>query len=316
MKSIKEPIPLEEITHFLKEEISGIQDIFSIKPIHKGFSKDQKYMIDDRYLLRMFSSDEVPQRQQEVEIVTQLAQYSDYIPKVIQSGRWEKCKMGYMLLEYMPGTDGVEALPLLSLQQQYEAGYQAGEELYKLHQYRAPTNLPNWYTMKKAKNDRYLQQLEQVNIDPKIKQLVTHYIHQHEHLMKDRPSTFQHDDFHPSNLIIHEGVFAGIIDFGRMDWGDPIHDLQKLGFFSVPVSVEWSKGIIDGYHHGEAIPSSFWQLLSLYEAIHIVSAWVWGAKLGKEQYELLFNSSMNVLDYYDFFQSSIPSWYNQSNYLK
>lgn len=49
-------------------------------------------------------------------------------------------------------------------------------------------------------------------------------------LLKGRPNTFQHDDFHPSNILIHNRNFSGIIDFGRMDWGDPIHDLQKLGF--------------------------------------------------------------------------------------
>lgn len=315
MKFSKELIPLEDIQRFLQKEIGFVQDSFSIQQIHKGFSKDQKYIIDDRYLLRMFSSNEVLQRQQEADTVTQLAQYSDTIPKVIQFGLWEEYGWGYMLLEYIPGTDGVEALPLLSLEQQYEAGYHAGEELYKLHQCPAPHNIPDWYTMKKAKNDRYFQQLQQVNVDPKIKQLLTQYIHQHEDIMKDRPSTFQHDDFHPSNLIIDQGVFAGIIDFGRMDWGDPIHDLQKLSFFSVRVSVECSKGIIDGYHHGEAIPDSFWSLFSLYEAIHLVSALVWGEKQGTEQSELLFNYSIDVLDYYHFFQNSIPSWYNHSNYL-
>lgn len=315
VKYSKEPIPLEDIQRFLQKEISVMQNLLLIEQIHKGFSKDQKYIIDGRYLLRIFSSDEVPQRQQEVETVTQLAQYSNTIPKVIQFGLWKEYTLGYMLLEYIPGTDGVEALPLLSLHQQYEAGYRAGEELYKLHQCPAPQDITDWYTIKKAKNDRYFQQLQQVNVDSKIKQLLTQYIYQHDDVMKDRPSTFQHDDFHPSNLVIHQGVFAGIIDFGRMDWGDPIHDLQKLSFFSVRVSVECSKGIIDGYHHGGAIPASFWHLLSLYEAIHLVSALVWGEKQGKEQYELLFNYAMDVLEYYDFFQKSIPSWYNQSNYL-
>lgn len=100
MKSSKESISLQDIQRFLQKEISFESDSLSIKQIHKGFSKDQKYIMDDRYLLRMFSSDEVVQRQQEADTVKQLAQYSDTIPKVIQFGLREECELGYMLLEY------------------------------------------------------------------------------------------------------------------------------------------------------------------------------------------------------------------------
>lgn len=312
MESYRERLQNDKIRLLVETKMSFLQPIVSIVEVHKGFSKDQKYVINEDYLLRLFPSDEAIQRKKEADVVAMLATYSDVVPKVIHFGWWNKYNLAYMLLQYIPGSDGEGALPLLSSQQQYEAGYSAGEELYQLHQCPAPEGTTDWYTVKKAKNDRYFKQLALLDIDSNLKQSLQQYIEKHEHLMQDRPNVFQHDDFHPSNLIINKGKLAGIIDFGRMDWGDPVHDLQKLSFFSVPISIPFSKGIIDGYHHGEAIPTSFWQLLSLYEAIHIVSALVWGKKDSEEQYKLLWSYSMNVLAFYNHFQNQIPSWYNHS----
>ena len=150
------------------------------------------------------------------------------------------------------------------------------------------------------------------SLDQHIKDMLETYIKENEHLMIDRPNQFQHDDFHPSNLVINNRTFAGIIDFQRMDWGDPIHDLQKLGFFSKRVSIEFTKGIIDGYHENQPLTDSFWKLYTLYSAIHVVSSLVWGLKISQKQYELLLQYSLEVIEDHDNFKSIIPKWY-QSN---
>ncbi len=125
--------------------------------------------------------------------------------------------------------------------------------------------------------------------------MLENYIINNEVLMKNRPNKFQHDDFHPSNLLINNKQFSGIIDFQRMDWGDPVHDLQKLGFFSKPVSIEFTRGIIEGYHNGKGISDSFWELFTFYSAVHIVSALVWAKRRSQEHFDLLHKYSLDVM---------------------
>ncbi|WP_309505717.1 aminoglycoside phosphotransferase family protein [Thermaerobacillus caldiproteolyticus] len=173
----------------------------------------------------------------------------------------------------------------------------------------APLGYPSWYSIKKKKSDKYLKELKKINLDENIKETLETYIKKNETLMKGRPSKFQHDDFHPSNILINNKSFSGIIDFQRMDWGDPIHDLHKLGFFSKQVSIEFTKGIIDGYHENQVLNESFWELYALYSAMHIVSALVWGMGRSREQYEVLLKYSLDVIKDHDNFNCVIPKWY-------
>jgi len=136
-----------------------------------------------------------------------------------------------LILTFLPGKDAEVELKQLTDQEQSMAGLQAGKELRNLHQVQAPPEYPSWYSVKKKKTDCYLTEFKKLDLDLKIKVILEQFIRENEELMKTRPNTFQHDDFHPSNLLINDKKFSGIIDFQRMDWGDPIHDFQKLGFF-------------------------------------------------------------------------------------
>lgn len=66
----------------------------------------------------------------------------------------------------------------------------------------------------------------------------------------NRPNRFQHDDFHPSNILVQSNSYAGTIDFNRYDWGDPFHDFFKIAYFSREISIPFSIGQIDGYFDG------------------------------------------------------------------
>ncbi|WP_249260919.1 aminoglycoside phosphotransferase family protein [Virgibacillus pantothenticus] len=281
----------------------------TIKKLNKGFSFDQKYVIDDQYLVRVFSDDHIEKREEEFQTLAKLRSLSKAIPEAIEFNTVKELGIAYMILSFMPGEDGEATLQKLATDAQYAAGYSAGEELNKLHAYPAPKDMEPWYDLKKRKSDDYLQQLTLLNIDPKVENTLVHYIREHEHIMKGRPNRFQHDDFHPANLLIHNRRFSGIIDFQRMDWGDPIHDLQKLGFFSSRISIPFTQGIVDGYHRNMKVDEGFWELYTLYSAMHLVSALVWGKKMGT--FERMRSYSMNVLEDHDFFTKTVPNWYEK-----
>ncbi|MUK87804.1 phosphotransferase [Ornithinibacillus sp. L9] len=301
----------DDIISYLLEYNPHLKNATSVKQLEKGFSHDKKYIIDDSYLLRTFTSEDEARRKQEFEVIKLASNYSTYVPKAIEFNTVHDFHTSYMLLTYLPGEDGEEALSKLTEEEQYNAGYVAGVELKKLHQVNAPADYPSWYSIKKKKSEKYLQELKDISIEEQIKELLEAYIHKHEHLMLDRPNTFQHDDFHPSNLLIKDKEFAGIIDFQRMDWGDPVHDLHKLGFFSKHVSIEFTKGIIDGYHNHN-VTDEFWKLYALYSAMHVVSAIVWGNRQGPESFEKLLIYSLEVIEDHDSFRNIIPKWYDSS----
>src|SRR5690625_5930428 len=85
-----------------------------------------------------------------------------------------------MVLEYLPGVDGEEALSYISNKEQYKAGYRAGLELKKLHTLQAPEHIQPWYKRKKQKVERYLYEYQQVPIDNQIKEMLYNYIQQNE----------------------------------------------------------------------------------------------------------------------------------------
>jgi aminoglycoside phosphotransferase (APT) family kinase protein len=125
--------------------------------------------------------------------------------------------------------------------------------------------------------------------------------------------TFLHDDYHPGNLIIQDKKLSGIIDFNRYDWGDPIHDFVKLGYFSRAVSIPFSAGQVDGYHGGSP-PPEFWQRYSLYCAMTLVADVLWSALyeeqggVAGEMNRALQRDSMVIADH-DQFTSAVPGWY-------
>ncbi|WP_053368252.1 aminoglycoside phosphotransferase family protein [Bacillus sp. FJAT-27245] len=293
----------------IDQSIPFLQDAKSITKLNKGYSDDEKFVVDGKYLVRIFPSDNEQKRREEFDTIQALAEYSKYVPSGLEFGRVENSDRSYMILTFLPGADAEEELRNLTGEEQYSAGFQAGKELRNLHKLQAPAETPTWYSFKKKKSDRYLAEFSKLDLDPEMKNILEKYITENESLMKDRPNTFQHDDFHPSNLLINNRKFSGIIDFQRMDWGDPIHDLQKLGFFSKKVSIEFTKGIIDGYHGNEILDQTFWELFTYYSAMHIVSALVWGRKLGGNNYERLLKYSLEVMDDHDDFRSMVPRWY-------
>ncbi|MGM0834822.1 MAG: aminoglycoside phosphotransferase family protein [Bacillota bacterium] len=296
-----------------KEKIMHLKNAKSIVELDKGFSLDKKYIIDNKYLLRLFPIEDVKHRRMEYDTIQALSAYSNFVPAGVDFNTLEELDKAYMILTFLPGEDAEVAMKGLTEKEQYHVGFIAGRELKKLHELEAPYDHEPWHILKKKKSDRYIEGLKKIDIDQQLKELLENYILKNEYFMKERPNRFQHDDFHPSNLVIHNKAFAGIIDFQRMDWGDPVHDLQKLGFFSKRVSVPYTKGVVDGYHEDGGVTQEFWELYCLYSAMHIVSAIVWGLKMGQEQYDVLYNYSMDVLRDHDNFSCLVPKWYDQYN---
>jgi aminoglycoside phosphotransferase (APT) family kinase protein len=258
-----------------------------INKIHKGYSSDQKFDVlfcdEKRYVLRTFDIKAILQKEKEFNVLKKMQELGVKCSAPIEFGQIEHLGIGFMVLTYIEGNDASEELNQLTKQEQYLIGVEAGKELFKMHQCHAPSSIPTWYEAKYKKHMRYMDQYSSCGVKVKNDTEIIAFINEHIHLMKNRPNTFQHDDFHVGNLIVKNKRLSGIIDFNRYDWGDPIHEFLKVGIFSSEVSIPYSIGQIRGYYNDNEPDQNFWELYSLYLAMCIFSSVVWILKVGNCQ---------------------------------
>ena len=247
----------------------------------------------------------------EVKILESMQALNVKATRAVDVGKVEG--KGYMISTFIEGKDGEEALPLMSPSDQFKIGFEAGKELQKMHQLQAPNHIQSWYERKRAKHDRYIECYKNGGIRFEHDEKIMKFIDQHIDLMLERPNKFQHDDFHPANLIIKNGYLAGIIDFGRYDYGDPIHEFLKVGMFTRNISIPFSIGQMKGYFNGEDPSEEFWSLYALYLAMSIFSSIVWTLKVAKDDLDNMLEKINIILKDHDYFNKIQPGWY-ETNY--
>ncbi|MDQ8735320.1 aminoglycoside phosphotransferase family protein [Paenibacillus sp. LHD-38] len=296
----------------LINQIKMLKGSSSINKINKGYSNDQKFIVEKNnrlYLLKCFDLDELANKRAEYEAIQHLEFYKVNCSRGIEIDALPNEHLGYMLLTYTNGEEAADALHSYEASVQYEIGVDAGKELAKMHQWHAPDSIAPWYDRKLAKHEKYMEQYLKGEARLKGDEQFLSFIDHHLHLMRGRPNLFQHDDFHVGNLIVEQGKLAGVIDFNRFDWGDPIHDFLKAGMFSSEVSVPFTIGQIKGYHGNEEPDEHFWTLYSLYLAMTIVSSIVWILKVRPTELAIMQQKLYRVLEDHDSFNNVIPSWY-------
>ena len=127
-------------------------------------------------------------------------------------------------------------------------------------------------------------------------------------LLSGRPSTFQHGDYSVANMVLDAAFRLGVIDFDRMDYGDPWEEFSRLPW-SVACSPAFSRALLRAYFRGEP-PAAFWPLLALYVAVNQISSLPWAIPRGGEQVEILRQQARQVRAWYDGpYGLSRPTWY-------
>lgn len=313
------PIPSQQMVDHIHRYI----DFEEIHPIAKGYSIDQKYLLTartgEKYLVRITESDDIrvlTARRDQFELIRKMNKFSSLVPHAYYFWFADYAQSCVMILAYAEGEDGEQALGQLSEGAQYKIGYRSGEELKKLHQLPAPSEVQPWHYLKRRKYEWYCSGFQRMKQNPEGIDLgiIDTFIRKHIHLMEKVPQTFQHDDYHPANMILQNEDLIGIIDFNRCDWGDPIHDFNKIGFFTRNISVPFARGQVDGYFHHQ-IPPDFWDRYALYCAMSIIPDLVWSrlyeCRTGSDgEVEKSLTRIRIVYADHDGFSSAIPRWYS------
>ncbi|WP_301665430.1 phosphotransferase family protein [Methanoculleus frigidifontis] len=308
----------------IRKEVHEITGFLHAEEIREGYSDERKYVLGlqggERLLLRITKpADEaiVRRKQAEFDVIRDLGHYSDKIPEAEYFGVSKENRLCFMILRFIEGTAAEKCLPDLPGDVQYAIGVAAGEELKKMHAMKAPAWYPGWYETKTQKHAYYLRSLAECGAKPEGVDLdaIQTYVESGMDLMKNVEAAFQHDDYHPGNIIVRDGSLSGVIDFNRYDWGDPIHDFYKTAFFSRNVSIPFSVGQIDGYTGGN-VPNDFWKKYSLYVAMGVVADTVWSHRYAIRtgaagEVERSQKTVQTIWRDHDGFDSDVPLWYHE-----
>ena len=288
-------------------------DVFSNivkkEKITEGFSLDTKYCIKDKddikYLLRISLFDKYLVKLNEFNYMNELVKQGVNMCKPIEFGI---CDEGvYSIWSWIDGVDARDFIPTLSKEEQYEYGILAGIELKKIHQVKAPVDAIPWEERFNNKIDRKLKMYDECPLKYEKGNLFIEYINNNRHLLKDRPNTFQHGDYHIGNMMINKNNEIVVIDFDRSDYGDPWEEFNRL-VWSIQVSHEFATGIVDGYFN-KKVPEEFWKLLALYMSLNSLSSLPWAIPYGEEEVSIMINQSNDILDWYDNMRRYVPKWY-------
>ena len=123
--------------------------------------------------------------------------------------------------------------------------------------------------------------------------------------MRESEVRFQHDDYHPANLIVREGKLQGVIDFNRCDWGDPVEDFYKVPWFTTAISIPFALGQVEGYL-GVASPDRFWERYNLLIALNLHGSLVYAHHEGMDWWPERLD---NIVAEHDFQGGGPPQWF-------
>ncbi|MDD4797288.1 MAG: phosphotransferase, partial [Eubacteriales bacterium] len=278
-----------------------------ITRVKKGWSEDEKYYIltdDGPLLLRWGPSRTLARKLREYQAVGSF--YAGGVP-VGQPLHAGLCgENAYILYRWVAGRDAADVLPNLPEADQYAYGLRAGQALRAIHALPADGG-GDWAARYNRKIDAKLRDYGDCALQLPGAQRYLSYIADSRPLLQGRPQTFQHGDYHIGNMLLDDHGDLRVIDFNRLDTGDPWEEFNRITWCAA-ASPAFASGRIDGYFDGAA-PQRFFALLALYIAVNQVASLPWAYAYGPQEVQVMLAQSQNVLGWYGNFTTVVPAWY-------
>ena len=277
--------------------------------IEKGWSGDKKYCITndrgEKYLLRISDVSQYEKKKEEFQLMLELAKLGVPMCLPIEFG---VCDDGvYSIQSWIDGRDVEDVAPSLSEEEQYNYGYQSGQILKKIHSIPSPIDGEDWEIYFNRKIDRKINMYEECPLKYDNGQIFLDYVNSHRYLLKGRPKTYQHGDYHVGNMMIGTDKNLYIIDFNRNDFGDPWEEFNRIVWCAQSMPL-FATGMVNGYFDNQ-VPHLFWELLALYICNNALSSLPWAIPFGQREIDVMKNQANDILRWYDSMNTVIPLWY-------
>lgn len=293
--------------------IPAAEDWEKATPITKGWSHDEKFHIHHRdgsqYLLRLSAKEDLEREAKLYAALQQLSSKGLALPDFLDAGLCAQGQKTYRLFSWVEGVELGPELPHLSIEQQYRLGIQAGQLLRKIHQIAAPAEHPSWASYFQQKIDKKLKLFKDCGLDFKGSEKLLDFIAIHRSKVATRPQCFHHGDYHIGNMLLSPDQSLAVIDFNRLDFGDPWDEFNRITW-TAEKSPAFASGQIDGYCN-KAPTIDFFELMALYIAVNQIGAIPWAIDYGPEEVQTLLQQTKVVMGWFNGFSSTIPNWYRQ-----
>ncbi len=282
-----------------------------IEPIEKGWSTDEKFKILTRdqktLLLRISSAESYPIKRREFEYLSRLKTLDIFMTHPIAVGLCDNGQSCYLLFTWLEGLDASSVIEYLPEETQSNYGHAAGVALRKIHSIGAPEVQEGWESRFNRKMDQKIAKYHACPIKVDGAEHLINYIEANRTLLENRPQTLQHGDYHIGNMIITPSKQLGIIDFNRLDFGDPWEEFNRIIWCAV-VSPKFATGLIDGYFDND-VPDLFFKCLALYISSNQLASIPWAIPFGQDEVDVMIEQTQCVLEWYDNMNNVIPTWY-------
>jgi len=222
------------------------------------------------------------------------------------------CEEGaYSIQSWIDGEDAEEKIMAMNCEAQYRYGTDAGRILAKIHTIPAPEDAPDWEARFNAKIDRKIAMYQSCALKYEYGDVAfLEYIVQNRHLLKNRPQSFQHGDYHIGNMMIDPNGVLTIIDFEKQDVGDPWEEFNRI-VWCAQAAPAFASGMVDGYFDGN-VPMEFWKLLALYICSNTLGSLPWAIPFGEGEIQVMRKQAAQVLEWYNGMTNVVPTWYQKN----
>lgn len=288
------------------------KEYIKVMSVDKGLSPNKKYYIEtdagEKLFLRISEISEYDRKKAIYEAMEKIAAIGVPMNRPVEFGVCDDGKSVYSLTTWC-GAQALEAIISdFPETEQYALGVEAGRILRKIHSVPAPEGLDDWHTRYFGTIDERLEAYKHCGHSFEGGEAILGYIENYGHLLKSRPQSCLHGDYHMGNLMLDEDGSISVIDWDVADfysYGDP-----WLDFFQLPAtkSPHFATGQVNGYFDGE-VPVEFWRLSALYIAQGALSAIPWSLQFGQEMTDEILELCRNVMYWYDGMRSPMPRWY-------
>ena len=283
-------------------------EIIRREPVDKGWSGDQKYHIwttDGEYLLRVSPVEKATRREGEFRRMEAVSALGVPMCDPLEFSIQEEGVCA--IFRWIDGQDAEESIPTMSEEAQYRYGLDAGRILKKIHAIPAPADVHDWEEYFNRKIDRKLDAYLACPLRYDGGEHFVRYLAENRHLLKNRPQSYQHGDYHVGNMMIDSRGILTVIDFDRDDWGDPWEEFNRI-VWCAQLSPRFASGMVDGYFGG-SVPEYFWRLLALYASSNALGSLPWAIPFGEKEISVMIDQSSQILGWYENMTKIIPSWY-------
>ena len=291
--------------------IPGCEDWEKITPITKGWSHDEKFHIQARngsqYLLRLSAKEDLAKEKELYDALQQLSHNGLALPDFLEAGICAQGQKTYRLFSWVEGVELGPVLHHLPVEQQYQLGLEAGQLLQQIHQIPAPVEHPPWPTYFQQKIDKKLRLFRDCRIDFNGSDKLLDFIATHRSKVATRPQCFHHGDYHIGNMLLGPDQRLAVIDFNRLDFGDPWDEFNRITW-TADKSPAFASGQIDGYFN-KAPTHLFFELMALYIAVNQIGAVPWAIDYGPAEVQTLLQQTKVVMGWFNDFSITIPNWY-------